>query len=59
SPGDTQRKELKPPESLDHSNLEHASPLSKLEPAPEKSQHIRNENPQPWIPSTDKAPKLQ
>ncbi|MED6162546.1 hypothetical protein PIB30_071500 [Stylosanthes scabra] len=38
SPGDTQRKELKPPKSLDISNIQHASPLSKLEPAPEKSQ---------------------
>ncbi|MED6212235.1 hypothetical protein PIB30_081319 [Stylosanthes scabra] len=53
------REELKPPESLDHSNLQHALPLSKLEPAPEKSEIYGVRIPNPWILSTDKAPKLQ
>ncbi|MED6138862.1 hypothetical protein PIB30_078426 [Stylosanthes scabra] len=49
SPGHTQRKELKPPESLDRNNLQHASPLSKPELAPEKSEIYGVRIPNPWI----------
>ncbi|MED6139173.1 hypothetical protein PIB30_081422 [Stylosanthes scabra] len=43
------RKELKPPESLDHNNLQPASPFPKLEPAPENSEIYGVRIPNPWI----------
>ncbi|MED6160253.1 hypothetical protein PIB30_049811 [Stylosanthes scabra] len=45
------RKKLEQPESLDHSDSQHASPLSKLEPVPEKSEIYGVRIPNPWIPS--------
>ncbi|MED6171249.1 hypothetical protein PIB30_039073 [Stylosanthes scabra] len=46
-------------EARPHTSLGMLHQLSKLEPAPEKSKIYGVRIPNPWIPSTDKAPKLQ